>query len=149
MSNYQNFWASLMKFSNSFSEKMLLDSITVNMGVVNFDAFSELEELDQKDLIGPRYFSVDQVHSRLYQVSTMFVISTYNDPNLFRLENLMGRLFDELTVGNEIPLFNADTGNRAGSLIVQDGVSVGPVLNTKTRPLRGISVMFGSDRSSP
>lgn len=147
--NYKDFWASTLRFCKDFADEMQGSSVTTNMSVINFDAFAEIEELDQIDLIGPKFFSTQMVHSKLYTVTTSIVLTTFNDPSLFRLEDMVGRLFDKLSVDKQLPIFNADTGARIGTFKVMDGTEVIPVLNTKTRAMKAIAVNLASDRSSP
>lgn len=147
--NYHDLWTSVFAKLKSMIETFESEALTDKMTVCNFDAVAEIEEFPDNDLIGVRNFGIQQVHGKLYEVVFLATISTVDDTNLKRLEQMIGVLFDEFSVGRQINLLNSDTGNTQGQLTVMDGTEVLPVLNTRARAVKAIAVRLSSDRTGP
>ena len=109
-----------------------------------FDAHATLEEIPKVDVLGPMELSVESDHN-LQTAQCLLAISTYDDHNIIRLDRMTGDLYAAMRPDTRIPLVDAITGNRKGSLVVMNGTSIMPILNTDTRAVRTIGVTLGAD----
>jgi len=132
MSVYEDFQRSLYKF------------LAAETGLIpfNFDAHADLNELPAQDLVGLRDFSIESDHEMVI-VETMIAISTIDDTNLFRLDGLIGSLFDTLSTDYEIGIYNS-SNVKIASMKVMGQKAILPVVNTKIRPLKVIAISFAS-----
>ena len=133
MSHYNDIWASIVKFCQTFA------TANAPLTVVNLDAHADLTSLPTSDIIGPKNYMLDY-NEGTQVASVMLVVSTLDDENLFRLDGLMGKLYQQLTPGKTIPFINADTGATMGVLKIMDGTSVSPVARTNSRPVKFVGI---------
>lgn len=148
MSHWKNFKRSLAAFGNSFAVDMKAQGLTVEMDIFNFEAHATVEEMPEVDLIGPMEIGVEEDEGRFY-ISCMLGVSTFNDQNLFRLDDLIDNLFDRLRPDSLVPLYNADTGSQYGVMKVMNGSAILPVARTKIRPIQAVAMTLGTDRLGP
>lgn len=142
----RNIEASLVKYCKD----IIAADALVGFKPFNFDTHAAINELPNVPLIGIAEVSVvnDQ---ETYEVACMFVVcSTAEDTYLAKLNHAIDCLFDRLKPDETACQIVAETnGAILGNLKVQRGVSVFPVAVTKGRPLRTISVSFGSSLLVP
>lgn len=141
MSNaYEDVQRSLLAYCNGFLDRNGVEDFEV----FDFDAHSVEQELPDSDLIGIGEYSIENMTDH-YNVTCMVIVCTKaDDTGLRRLRATMGKLFSELKPRNSgNPFKVVDTsGVTRGYLAVMDNVLVGPIGNTKTRPVQAMSVSF-------
>lgn len=135
-----NINASLLRFCADFADTQ------PDMQVVNFDAYADEAEIPPVDVIGPAGVSV-AIDDELCEINMMFGVSTREDTNLFRLSKYMDSLFDLLLPTKKIPLYNADSGQRTGWLVVENGTRLLAIGGSSTRPLQYIMVNLISTKT--
>lgn len=110
----------------------------------DFDAHADENTVPQGDLIGTSGLSLTS-SAPFVDVDVMIGITTTNDTNLLRLRELVAMLFQRLQPTKTIEVLDYKTGEKKGSLIVQDGVRVLPVGGNHSRPLQYVMVGFKTD----
>lgn len=135
---YRDLHASLMRFCQTFANE-------VNGGVTpsftNFDASFEDTDLPPNDLTG--YFALTfTVDDGMVDGSFQVGYSTFDDLNLFRLVDAMDQLLARLLPMNKLTVYNADTGNPVGLMVIKNGTRLMPAVGSKTRPVQFIAVQF-------
>lgn len=138
---YADLFSSILKFCN--------DVVPVigagDFEVVNFDAYdSDDEQMPAGNLIGPAQYALT-VDEHLAKVTVMIGVMTADDPNLFRLNAVIGKLLHYLLPGKSFWAVNADTGDRIGDLMVENGTQVFPILADSVRPMKFIGVRLASN----
>lgn len=108
----------------------------------NFDAFAEQNLLPAADFVGIRGLTLD-ISSELATMNCMYGLSTNDDENLFRLEDLSGQLLNRLLPKRRIAIYESGTSTQRGWMVLSDGTSVSPVLRASQRPLRFIAISGG------
>lgn len=104
--------------------------------IYNFDAYSEQNKLPDGDLIGLNGFTMD-VDTDLITVHCRIGIATENDKNLFRLEEKAGKLLQRFAPGTHFKVYDVDAANaEVGDLVIDAGVSVSPVYQAISKPLK-------------
>lgn len=131
----------------------LLDQIRTDLNLTaptmqlfKFDAAGEEAKLPENDLIGPFRFTVTN-EGGLLTITAQIVVSTLNDTNLFRLDEIVNEVFNRFTPDARYPLLNAKTGAPLGVLIVSDETTVLPIERSNSRPVKSVAVELRTDRS--
>jgi hypothetical protein len=137
--------ASLFAFCKTFADDMRLADVT-DMDLVKWDAHADIEELPEKDVIGPMGLTLD-IRGGLVSGTAAIGIATLNDTNSFRLDAALGRLLNRLLPDSSIYLLDAITGAVYGNIKLKDLVQVLPPERTKTRAARAIAFEFVSDHA--
>lgn len=142
---YADAQASLFAFCRELIAE-LNPSVSSTLELVKFDAYADPKELPEKDLIGPFQFQVD-VDGSLLTVSWMLLLSTIQDTNLFRLDDMVSHAFQRVQPDKTVPFVAADGSGNKGLLKVMEGVQVMPVDLTANRPMKAIALQMGTDRA--
>lgn len=142
---YKDIHVSLMRFCSDF--KVEASAAGFDLTPVYFDATPDDDSLPQSDVIGLSGLALG-VDDGLIEVQCMIGISTLHDTNLFRMIDLVDRLFQKLQPDKIVKIFNADTGANAGTLKVMNGTRVMPVAGT-TRPVQFVLVSLASSKTMP
>lgn len=149
MNVYENAWASVLKFSNDFAARMKLQGHSADLEVFDFDAFGGVDELPEKDLVGPAEFQFE-TSGGLFTITMMIGVSTNNDKNGFRVNKLAAELFNALLPNRLFPYVDASTGAPVGKMKVKDGTAVlAMARDSKSRPLKFVAVTVATDRAVP
>lgn len=143
MNEYKDTFSSLLKFCRDFSTDM--ESKGWNLAVHNFDAAGDPQAWPQQDVVGLSEFDFE-LDDGTIDVSAMFVLSTWDDPNGFRLADQMNQLVNRLLPGCPIKLYNASNGQARGLMIVKNGTRVAPPIDLTTRTAQGVMVNLVSDQ---
>jgi hypothetical protein len=144
---FNDIQASLFAFCRKFSDDMRAASIA-DLAIFKYDAFAEVSEFPEQDIIGVAHFTLD-VNDGLVEVTGVIGVSTFNDENTFRLDQLIGQLLGRLKPGTLITVVDAATNQPYGKIKLKGNLKVLPVELTSIRPLRGIAIAAGSDRAFP
>ena len=150
MSTYNNAYEDIKRSLLSYCNNFLPRNSIEDFEVFDFDTHAVEQKLPDKDTIGISEYSITN-NTDMYIITCMIVVCTKSDDTgLQRLDQAIGRLFNELTPGNTGELFSIldENGIRRGYLTVMDEVFVGSVAKTETRPLKAIAVSFGAGYSS-
>ena len=137
--------SSIFNFCGAFAGKLHGEGVAT-LDIFVFDAYAENLKLPETDLIGPWQLSAD-LDGPMVTVRGHVGLSTLNDTNLFRLEKVSGRLFEEFLPGSLIPLYDAQSGVVTGNLVVAEGTSMSPVAEAQQRPLKFVSFVLKLDRT--
>lgn len=145
MNDYFNdFQASLFAFLYKKAKTWMSNGDISDYAMFKFDAHATLERMPDKDVFGIMELSIES-DTNMQRGSCMVALSTLNDENIERLDKLTGDVYASLRPDTRIPLVSASTGNRYGNLVVMNGTSVMPILNTDTRPVRTVAISLGAD----
>lgn len=137
---YKNVTSSILRYCSEFADEH------PGIEVINFDAHGDEATLPQSDVMGPSALTVN-VSGSFCIVSLLLGVSTREDTNLFRLSSLIDSLFEDMLPESYLPLYNAETGQAIGRLVVEDGSRVLPVDNTSTRALQFVMVNLRSTQT--
>ena len=144
MNEYRDIRASLLRFMTGFATER--NSFGANLKAVNMEAYANPTEWPEGDFIGLAEFQM-MVEGSFVVPAMAFVISTRDDENLFRMDDLINRLLGELIPGRHIVIVDAVSGTPRGRMHVLDQTRVGTVEHTDSQPARPIMVTFKSDQT--
>lgn len=146
INQYLNAQASIFARTRTLANSLI--GVSPDLEVFKFDAAGDTPELPENDLIGPYKFTVVN-EDGLLVVTTQIVVSTLNDQNLFRLDEIVNTVFDAFSPGSRHPLIDAKDGSPLGLLVSSDETVVLPVERAASRPVKSIAIELRSDRASP
>jgi hypothetical protein len=144
MNEYRDTFSSLLAFCREFADEVR--GIGYDLEVMNLDTAGTPAEWPKKDIIGLAEFTFTLSDGNI-MVSNMFALSTVEDTNNFRLNDIMNRLLNKLIPGRRIKLVNASNGVTRGFLVVTDGTRVTPPERSGTRAIQPIMVSLLSDQT--
>jgi hypothetical protein len=145
MNDYFNdFQASLFILSNEMISQWTSAGLTSDMQPFKWDAHADTTNLPSTDLIGPMELSLTSDDS-LQNASVMIAVSTVNDENLDRLDQMIGDLYARLAPDQNILLKRASDATVTGNIKVKNGTQLMPVLNTDVRAVRAVAVSLAAD----
>lgn len=144
MNEYRDTFSSLLKFCSDFSASMKAQG--VELKVMNLDAMGDPQEWPDQDVVGLAEFDFD-LDDGTIEVSMMIAVSTVEDTNNFRLNQIINDLVNLLIPSRRINLYNATNGQLRGFMVVQNGTRVAPPMKTKTRAIQPIMVSLLSDQT--
>jgi hypothetical protein len=137
--------ASIYNYCNLFADDMRNEA-ACDLQIYNWDDYVEQQKIPEADLIGPWNVSAE-FEGRLVTVRGHIGISIYRDPNLFKLEQVSGALWENLVPGTQIPIYHAVSGGKMGTMTVTDGTSMSPVAEAQQRKLKFISFTMKTDQA--
>lgn len=143
MNEYRDSFASLMRFCRDFADEMV--GAGYDLEVMNLDAAGGPSDWPKKDVIGVAEYTFTLNDGNI-RVQNMFALSTVEDTNNFRLNDLMNRLVNKLIPGMRIKLLHATSGATRGFLVVTNGTRVTPPEPSKTRVIQPVMVSLLSDQ---
>jgi hypothetical protein len=147
MSAHLLFKTSIIKACQSWINDLKTAGTISDASYFNFDAHSQIDKLAQTDLVG--HVNLHHVNDgKFYSVGVSIVVSTWEDPNLFRHDAIIDYVADRLKPTMQIPLIDPTTGEVSGWLVAEDGTSVMPLLKTDTRSLGPIMVSFQTSKTA-
>lgn len=129
----KNIHASLLRFCSDYAASHL------NLEVVNFDSHGDETTLPDSDVIGPSTMTIS-VDEEICGISVLIGVSTKEDTNLFRMMEHINELFTALLPTQRIRVYNADTGEAIGWMVVTNGTRTLAPGGTSARPLQFIMV---------
>lgn len=143
MNEFRDIQKSLLRFCNTFVNDQ--NQFGKNLMVVNMDLFSTPLEWPKQDFlgIGETQYDFDQ---GVITITTAFAVSTINDENMFRMDEVINSLLNVLDVGMQVPIFDAIGNFPRGNLVVTNGIRAGAVLKTDSQPVRPVFARFKSDQ---
>lgn len=141
---YGHIQASLFYFAKLYIDEQETQELSPNLKLYKFDAHAENKELPKTDLVGPAGFSLMN-SGGLITVTTQFLISTLDDKNLFRLDDLIDLLADRLIPEDRFDLIDRRNGDRLGNIVVAEDVEIFPIERAENRPVKGIGVTLKFD----
>jgi hypothetical protein len=124
-----NIRSSLLRFCSDFA------AAREGMQALDFDAIDQDSQVPAVDVIGISGLSVD-LDDKMASCRVQIGISTVNDTNLFRLYQYAAALLEAFVPAQWLPLYDADTGQQIGRLIVENGTRLLPVGDASSRPVQ-------------
>lgn len=112
----------------------------------SWDAHAENTTLPEHDLIGARGISYDE-DGTLLSIALAIGVSTFQDENLFRLQQVIDAITETYPVGDGFPLLDATTSAELSWLLVKS-VAVAPVSPSVTRPLQFVLIELASGQTA-
>lgn len=134
--------ASILRFCAEFAEGYSEPA----MDAINIDAHSDETTIPNTDIVGMSGLSID-VDEHVVGIKVMIGLGTLDDTNLFRLMAQMDALFDKLLPTKNIKVYDADTGEEKGSMVILNGTRMLPVGGTEARPLQYVMVSLLTTRT--
>lgn len=144
MSYYTDIQNSLIAFCKSKAEQYIADGHSTDIKQIKFDTYGNPSLLPETDLIGPFMTQITD-EGKLVYVETMILVSTIQDTNLFRMDEMVDDLYESLRPEKYIPLLNSETGAEIGQFFVSGGTSIMPVEQTAGRPMKAIALSLMLD----
>ena len=141
--HYRNIQTSLLRFCSDFATEMT--NFGYDLTKVNLDAKATPQEWPKQSFIGVSDAQYD-FDERMIEVTLAFVISTVDDENLFKMDELINRLLNKLMVGSRIRIYDAVNGAPLGHLVAANGMRVGTILNTESQSAKPIFIRLISDQ---
>ena len=142
---FNDFQASLFSALNDLISKWKSEGHTSDMQPFKWDAHSDVSVAPETDLVGPMELSL-QSNSGLQTASAMIAVSTINDTNIFRLDQMAGDTYARFSPDQTLPLIRASNGNSYGIINVKNGTELMPIMNTDIRSVRAIAVSLAADK---
>ena len=144
MSNeYKDSFSSVIRFCTDFATDAAARGWSLE--VKNFDASNDPQNWPTQDCIGISEFDFE-LDDGTIEVNLMFILSTFEDTNNFRLTDQMNMLVNRLIPGQAVKLYNSTTGTLRGHFAVRNGTRVAPPLKLETRTAQGVMVKLLSDQ---
>lgn len=143
MNEYRDSFASAIRFCRDFAEDM--KAFGFDLDVMNFDAADSPEMWPNKDVIGLAEFNLE-LDDGIILIQNIFAVSTIEDTNNFRLNEIMNQLLNRLLPGSAIKLYDAKSGKLRGLLAIRNGTRAASPIATKTRTVQPIMVSLLSDQ---
>jgi hypothetical protein len=123
--------------------RYLGDKLRANPGTwdfLDFEAHADIRKLPENDIYGISGHAVvadDGTDNMVFTIA----VSTFGDENLFRMRKAVAQLYEDWkNSGFTIPLFDGETTDKLGSLVVTSGTVVSPVGKAEIRPYQTITV---------
>jgi hypothetical protein len=138
MSYYQDVQNSLLAYCANKAESF------DGLKSIKFDAYGNPTLLPEDDLIGPFQFQITDEGQLMY-VEAMLLVSTQNDTNLFRMDEIVDSVYADFRPGKTIPVYKADGSGQCGIFTVSEGTSVLPVEQSTGRPMKAVAVSLKLD----
>jgi hypothetical protein len=138
--------ASLFAACNALKAQMLAKSPSLE--VFKWDAAADHTSLPERDLIGPFKYIAQNTGGMLV-VSAQIVVSTVNDTNLFRMDEIVNAAFKMFAPEKRINLIDAASGTPFGFLISSDETTVLPIERAGSRPVKSIAIELRADHALP
>lgn len=102
---------------------------------ITLEAYAEENDLPSGDHIGYSGLTM-QVEGQIVRGKCMVGVIVENDENLFRLRSHMGQVFSRLLPESPIAVYDAETGEVKGQMLVTDGTEVMPSDGKTGRPFQ-------------
>lgn len=144
MNEHRDIYKSLFRFLSDFSDSMQGEGYS--LAVLNLEAFATPAEWPKGDFIGIDTSRFEFTDAHRVSVSLTLVISTGDDRNLMRMNEITNHLVSRLIPTRRLPIYSADTGLVRGNLVVRDGTQVDSPVQTESQPARPIFVSMLSDQ---
>lgn len=100
---------------------------------VDWDARGETQELPNADLIGPIGFAYTE-RDKFCDVVFGIGLVTFTDPHILRLTDYADVFARRLQAESTFPVFDPQTGEKAGICTIFDGTTVTPISRVEVRP---------------
>lgn len=147
MNEHRDIYKSLFRFANTFAEDMTGEGYSLQ--VLNLEAFATPANWPSGDFIGLDGIRIEFPDAHRVETTLMFVISTKDDLNLMKMNEITNHLVSRLIPTRRLPIYNSDTGLTRGALVVRDGTQVDTPVQTESQPARPVFVSMLSDQLSP
>ena len=111
MNIFDNLYASLIaQTSSNIANLKLAGFLNPDADYMEWDAHAATAELESKDLVGLKSYSLDD-DDGLLTASVAVMVSTYNDAELYRMRKVINYLFDFYALGNSFRIISAEDGS--------------------------------------
>lgn len=134
---YRNITTSLVKLINDFRTTNAPEA-----AYIDWDAHAQISELPTEGaLMGPAGAGIAEEEDGIHVVFS-FGVSTYQDPNLFRLRELSSELFGLVAPGSTIPIYDHAAIEAGGDIVpvswmvVTTPVALTPVTKAELRSVQ-------------
>jgi hypothetical protein len=140
---------------SQMNHKVLYDNVVASLGrvvelfrevemptadYVNWDAHASIGELPSNDLIGLAGVGFTEGESGHYEVVCGIAVSTWDDPNLARLTDLVSQVFGLFPPTTSVPVYDHSTGDVWSFMVVTTPRAVTPVGRAETRPVQAVEI---------
>lgn len=143
MNEYRDIQASLLRFCSEFAAETTQFGDTL-IGI-NVDGYVSPEDWPEEAFVGPNEVQMDLSPEGI-SVTLAFVLSTPQDPGLYKMDKIFNRLVDRLVTGSRLKIYDAVAGTPRGHLIVNGPTRAGRVVSTMSQPAKPLFVSFLSDQ---
>ncbi len=139
---YPSVWASIVHLCREIISEAKTEYPNIEIDFIDWETHANIPELPDKDLIGPTALTITEDTPQMFEVSFAIAVSSYSsDKNLFRLRAYLSTIFDRLRVGKKIPIFDSETSQSIGYVIMQPGSMVSPMSRAESRPWQFVQVV--------
>lgn len=136
---YESVEASLLRYCNHI---ITTNSLASEFQPFNFDTHVTHNKLPDKGLVGIAELAMSN-NKEDHEVTVSLLVSTLNtDVDLKKLRKVVNLIYSDLIPGSKLQVVNPTTGAHVGYLTVMAGVSVLPIMGTKSRSIQPIPVSF-------
>lgn len=137
---------SLQKFC---ADKIVeLNGTLSNPMIFDFEAHASAEEIPENDLIGTVGYEMAFEGKLVYYSAIIVVATASDDEGLGRLRAAMNVIVNDLVPDNRIPLYDHETVDPVGNLVVAE-VHVLEVDRTATlKPYQGVAIQLRTDQAA-
>lgn len=125
---------SLIRFGEDFRKANAPDAV-----YFDWDAHAQISDIPESDVIGPAGIGLAN-EGKITQVAFSYGLATVGDTNLFRLREMMSKLYGVLQPEDIVPVYDTN-GNRFSWIVVKSPVTIAPVSKSEVRAVQFISVM--------
>jgi hypothetical protein len=135
MKIYQSVWGSIVHFANELIAD--LHNSEGNLSFIDWETHANIHELPDQDMLGPMAVTITELTPQMFEVTFAIAVSTYaTDDNLFRMKAYLGEVFERMRVNKQIRVFDNETAEPMGYMIITDGTLLAPMSRAETRPFQ-------------
>lgn len=116
----------------------------LNIQYLDWDGNADLTQTPKVDLAGINGFAVAN-NGKLHDFSFGITAQTLNDPNLFRLTDIVDSFYSSMLPEKTFSIIHPDTGVVLGSASFVEGAAVHPVNRIETRVTASVQGSFVVD----
>lgn len=134
-------WGSVVNFCNVLIGDMRIAYPEEKIEFIDWEAHANIHELPDTDLIGPTALTITELSPQMFEVNFSIAVSSYEtDTNLFRMRAYLAEAFERLRPTKTVPIFNSETAQKLGYMIITDGSMLAPMSRAETRPFQYVQV---------
>ena len=130
---YKNVVSSLQKFVTDFQAERMSDA-----EYIAWDAHAQIMELPSTDGIGLAGVGLAEEGKNEWEIIFGVAVTTWEDPNLFRMTDLISDLFDRLAPETTVPVVDADTGAVLSWMVLTPPCAITPVGRHEVRAVQAV-----------
>lgn len=128
-------WGSLIHFSNELINEARQTYGDIELQSIDWESHANIHELPDSDLIGPTALNITEDSPQMFEINFSVAVSSWKtDTNLFRMRHYLALAFERMRVGKQIAIYDSETAEKIGYMVMTNGTLLAPMSRAETRP---------------